>query len=138
MLKVTLYKDEYLVIEYSEEGQYLVHTWQGFTSYETFCTLIDKAINFMKEKKAKGFIIDSREHRGIGTALQEYAAQKTTQFEQENYPIKQALVIPENIFSRLSVENYSQKVRDKLDTSEIAYFDNLEDAEAWMMQNERQ
>ncbi len=120
-------------MEYSEEGQYLVHTWQGFTPYETFCTLIDKAIDFLKEKKAKGFIIDSRKHRGIGKALQEYAAQKTFQFEQENYPIKQALVIPENVFSRLSVENYSQKIKDKLNASEIAYFDKLEDAEAWMM-----
>lgn len=133
MDKITLYEDDYLTIAYSEKGKYLLHTWQGFTSSETFCSLIDKAVDYLKEKKANGFIIDARKHRGVGDALQEYAAQKVALFEKENYPLKQALVVPENVFSSLAVENYSKKIKTGRASSKIAYFDKVEDAENWIV-----
>lgn len=134
MSKECLFENEHLRIEYSKKGNFLVAVYKGYFSFENFRKLIDTRNKFLKEKNATGMILDTRMHKGAGAPSIEYAAKVMEEFVKENYPVRQAVILPVDIFSRLSVESYSKMLDGRVKGLEIKFFDKMTDAENWMME----
>lgn len=126
-----LYRDENLLLEYVSKGNYIHETWWGLTPSSSFLKLLDIIINSLEEKNADGLILDAREHLGLLLKNQEYAAEQHKKYAKKHGFFKQAIIIPKDLFSKYSVENYGVKF-EKQEQSAIRYFQDIASAEDWL------
>lgn len=131
MEREELYKDKNLLLEYVENGNFLHQTWWGVTFFEVFSKHLDIIINAFEDKRANGLIIDAREHKGLGPKEQELAAKRIGEYAQKHGVLRQAIIIPKNLFSKFSVDNYGKKI-DKDSQKGIKYFNDIPSAEQWL------
>jgi hypothetical protein len=125
-----VYEDKNLRLEYVNEGNYIHETWWGITTNEVFYKLLNTIVDELNKADADGLILDAREHKGLGPEAQEVAAKTIGNYAKKHGKFKEAIIVPKDVFSRFSVENYAKKV--KVDTPvDTRFFDNLEAAEAW-------
>ncbi len=125
-----------LRIIYVEKGSYNYEIWRGSTPELVFKDLVKKAQAIMYEKKVKGIILDAREHKGLDPEMQQYAAISIGKFALEVRPIKKAIIVPENVFSKYSLENYSYNVSKTDCPVTIKFFIELYKAKRWMEEEE--
>lgn len=132
MEKKILYEDKNLRLEHIQDGNYIHETWWGITSKEVFAELLEKIIQFMKETKSTGLLLDTREHKGLGPESQQLAAKKIGELAKSIGGFREAIIVPKDVFSQFSVQNYSKKMEDQEYPVETIFFDNLEKAEDWL------
>ena len=131
MKREKLYKDENLLLEYIEEGKYLHETWWGHTPHEVFMKHLDLIIKILEEKEADGLLLDACEHKGLEPKDQRIAAKRISEYRHKHGRLKQAIIVPKNVFSKFSVENFG-KIIDEESKNEIKYFTNTQEAESWL------
>ena len=131
MEKELLFEDGNLRLEYVADGNYIHETWWGFTSDTVFGKLLNTIMEFLEQKSVDGIILDAREHKGLSPASQDLAAKKIGLYAKKHGILKQAIIIPKDIFSKFSVDNYSKKF-DSNDPAPIKYFDSIESAQNWL------
>jgi hypothetical protein len=128
-----LHKNENLTIEYSQEGEYLVTSWNGFTSYETFAEGIDQIMTYFYEKKARGLLIDTTQHKGVEPKGQQYAAAQLNDYMRLYGAVNQAIVVSKDVFARFSVKNFTKQLAANEGIFQQKYFDNLQEAKKWLV-----
>mgnify|MGYP006302935957 CR=1 FL=1 len=131
MKREKLYHDKHLLLEYVHDSNYLHETWWGATPGDSFARLLDIIIQSLEEKKAKGLILDAREHKGLGPDNQKLAAEKIGAYAKKIGNFYQAIIVPEDVFSKFSVTNFTDKLGDNQNVI-TKFFDNLQDAEMWL------
>ena len=131
MGREVIHKDDNLLLEYVEKGNYLHETWWGLTPSPIFLKLLDIIINALEKKKADGLILDAREHLGLREKDQEEAAKRHEKYAKEHGILKQAIIVPRDFFSEHSVKNYATKF-DGSNYNEIRYFQDVTSAEKWL------
>ncbi len=127
-----LIENENLTLEYHHEGRYIIETWRGFTSDSTFAQLVDKIYEYSEQKGIKGKIIDVSAHKGLSPVAQKYAAEKLEKFTKDFWDIKEAIIVPTDVFSKFSVDSYVKELNEKTQKVSVKYFDRLSEAKAWM------
>ena len=130
MEKVKLFEDKGVTFEFVREGSYIQQTWRGYTTNNVFKNYMEILSDHLKAKRAKGILVDVREHKGLSMESQELAAKIALHYAQTCRGFKVATVTSENIFSKVSVENYNEKI--KHDLIDNQYFDNIERAKSWL------
>lgn len=129
------FENEKLKITFSEKGKYMLQTWWGHTSDLEFEVLLEKIVGILKEKGARGLILDAREHKGLGPSAQAYAAKRIGEYAVESGIVfRQAIIIPKDVFSKFSVTNYSKKL-DESSPVVNRFFDDVDKARQWMMES---
>lgn len=131
MEKEIVYEDKNLRMEFIEKGKYIHQTWWGLTSAEVFEDLLEKVVQALIDKEAEGILLDAREHKGLGPKSQELAAKRIGEYATKYRKIKQAIVVPKDVFSKVSVEGYTKKLGDD-NPVESKYFDSLDMAKQWL------
>jgi hypothetical protein len=132
MEKKVLYEDKNLKLEYVKEGNYIHETWWGITPKPVFSKLLYTIIDLIKKTRSKGIIIDAREHKGLGPDSQKLAVKEIGELAKTIGGLREAIIVPEDVFSDFSVKNYSKKMEEYEYPVESKFFASLEDAEAWM------
>ena len=131
MTREVLHKDENLLLEYVPDGNYLHETWWGLTPSFKFLRLLDIIIKALEEKQANGLILDARKHLGLAQEDRDFAANKHEDYAEKHGILKQAIIVPKDLFSKHSVSNYGEKFKRK-GNSEIRYFKDISSAEKWL------
>jgi hypothetical protein len=85
----------------------------------------------LNKANADGLILDAREHKGLGPEAQEVAAKAIGGYAKKHGKFKEAIIVPKDVFSKFSVENYAKKVA-VANPITTRFFDNVEAAEAWL------
>ncbi len=135
MERETLLEHENLQIDYFPKGNYILETWWGSTIGNTFPELLDKIVGILLDRKIDGLILDAREHKGLSPASQELAAKRIGETAQELGRMRQAIVVPDDVFSKFSVDSFKKKLDD--DQKVITqYFDAVDKAKEWMEQTQ--
>ncbi|MBN1416135.1 MAG: hypothetical protein JW973_13620 [Bacteroidales bacterium] len=126
-----VHEDKNLRLEYVKNGNYLHETWWGFTSDETFTKLVNVIVQELTNNNADGLLLDAREHKGLSPKAQKLAVKRIGEYANQHGKLKEAIIVPEDVFSNFSVENYSKEVI-KDSPNETRFFDNIEKAEEWL------
>lgn len=122
-----------LTLTHYPKGNYILETWNGYTSTELFNELLTIILNFLVEKKSHKLILDTREHKGLSPEGQRHAADRCSEHAKKHGQLWHATVVPKDIFSKFSVDSFSEKI-DKTSPMVNRFFNNLEEAMAWMEQ----
>ncbi|MBN2610649.1 MAG: hypothetical protein JXB00_03755 [Bacteroidales bacterium] len=131
MERKTVYQDKNLKLEYVADGNYLHETWWGRTPGEVFIKLLNVIVRELKANDADGLLLDAREHKGLGPDMQKLAAETIGKYAKEHGQLKEAIIVPKDVFSQFSVENYSKKVAEA-SPNQTRFFDNIPEAEEWL------
>jgi hypothetical protein len=129
-----LLEHENLKIDYFQNGNYILETWWGSTIGNTFPELLEKIVEILLKKKIDGLILDAREHKGLSPTNQELAAKRIGETAHQLGQLRQAIVVPKDVFSKFSVENFEKKLSGD-ETVITMYFDDVNKAKEWMEQN---
>ncbi len=132
MERKTVYEDPNLRLEFVENGKYLHETWWGRTPGEVFARLLNIIAGQLRENNADGLLLDAREHKGLGPDSQKLAAETIGKYAVEHGGLKEAIIVPEDVFSQFSVENYSKKMKEEESPVNTKFFDSVESAEEWL------
>ena len=127
-----LLEDKFLKLEYYEEGKYLVELWNGFTTDKQFADLLAKIVTICEAKSVSGVLIDARDHKGLSPAAQKHAAIEMEKVAKTNGHLNQAIMVPKDVFSKLSVNNYSKEMDKNVGIVNTKFFDDLEEAKNWL------
>ncbi len=131
MERKVLYEDKHLKLEYVSDGNYLHETWWGRTPGESFIILLNIIVKALNEHNADGLLLDARGHKGLGPDSQKLAAKNIGEYAKKHGKLKEAIIVPEDVFSKFSVESYSKEVT-QANPVESRFFDNIESAEEWL------
>lgn len=129
-----IYNTPCIIIDYEESNSLLVSTFTEKTVHwnkETYQKEALESVGFAEKYKPKYHIIDTRKFMfTITPELQNWVNQKIMPIYKENGLYKSAIVVSENIFSQVSIE---QTIEDMENPAEIHYFDSIEDARKWVL-----
>ncbi len=129
-----VFEDKNLRMEYVANGNYIHETWWGTTVPDVFNRLLDIIIQELENTKATGIILDAREHKGLGPASQERAAKKIGEYAAKVGRFRQAIIVPKDVFSKFSVENFSKKLEKEVVVTR--YFEDVDSAQKWLQEEE--
>jgi len=123
---------KFLKLEYYPEGNYLVELWNGFTTDQQFAELLDKIITACEARNIRGIVIDARDHKGLSPGAQKLAADVMERYAKKAGHLYQAIMVPKDIFSKLSVNNYSKQMDKNQGLVDTRFFDDLKEAQNWL------
>jgi len=122
-----VHQNSNVTIEYDQNKRRLTQTWDGFIPSKDFREAIDKTAAFM-ERKPVWTIISNTLNQGV-------VKQEDTQYASNVMPAffskglkGMAFVIPENIFTQLSLKRFA----DHEKSEKVQYFKSVHDAEEWL------
>ena len=127
-----VFEEKFLTLEHYEEGNYLVELWSGFTTDKQFMDLLDKIIVVCEAKTVGGVVIDARNHKGLSPAMQKHAAEVMEKYAKKAGHFKQAIMVPRDVFSKLSVNNYSKEMDKNVGIVDTKFFEDLDEAKGWL------
>lgn len=114
-------------IEYDQANKRLTPTWTGFISSREFRVAIDKTLEFALKNQVVTIISDTLNQGVVKPEDTEYAAGIMPELFKKGLR-KMAFVIPENIFTQLSLKKFADKERNE----NVQYFKSIADANSWL------
>jgi hypothetical protein len=117
-------------IEYNQADMRLTQTWTGFISSKEFRIAIDKTRAFAINNKVVSIISDTLNQGVVKPEDTEYAASIMPDLFKSGLK-KMAFVIPENIFTQLSLKKFADKEKNE----NVQYFKSVKDANGWLNQS---
>ena len=126
-----IYEDKYLRLEYVKEGNYIHETWWGITTPLTFKRLLGILLSEMERLDVDGLLLDAREHKGLSLESQKLGVSIIGKYARKKGRFKEAIMIPEDLSSQYSVENYSVHVSQE-SPIEQKFFENIDAAAEWL------
>lgn len=116
-------------IEYDPVKQRLTQTWTGFIPSSDFKTAIDAVTEFTGKNPVKTIISDILNQGVVKPEDTEYAGSKMPKMFQNGLKAM-AFVIPENIFTQLSLKRFADQER----SDNVQYFKSVPEAQIWLDQ----
>lgn len=114
-------------IEYDQTNKRLTQTWIGFISSKEFRIAIDKTLEFALQNQVVTIISDTLNQGVVKPEDTEYAAGIMPGLFKKGLR-KMAFVIPENIFTQLSLKKFADKEKNE----NVQYFKSISDANSWL------
>ncbi len=118
-----------VTIEYDQAKQRLTQAWTGFIPSADFRAAIDATKAFVKKNPVKTIISDTLNQGVVKPEDTEYAGGIMPDMF-ENGLKAMAFVIPENIFTQLSLKRFA----DQESSDNIQYFKSVPEAHVWLDQ----
>jgi hypothetical protein len=126
-----LFQQPHLTLEYDEQYKCLSQHWNGYVKSVQFREGIEKSIDFFKQKNPVSLISNTRDMAVVSSEDSHWAATYATPILISNGLKYMAFIIPTNLFTHLSVDNFKSKTAGTL---QMQYFDDLSRAREWLRQ----
>jgi hypothetical protein len=114
-------------IEYDQIKKRLSQVWNGFIQSKDFREAIDATVKFAEKNPVKTIISDTLNQGVVKPEDTEYAGSVMPKLVAKGLK-GMAFVIPENIFTQLSLKKFA----DNEQTKSVQYFKSVKDASAWL------
>jgi hypothetical protein len=124
-----IFESKNLVIERDDKLKCIIQHWKGFASSESFRQGIEKSIALFKDKSLDKILSNTRDFGMVKKEDTEWVNSYSMPLLLQNGLRYIAFVVPANVFSQISVENFKKGSKDSV---EIRYFDDVEKAKEWM------
>jgi hypothetical protein len=124
-----LYEKTYITLEYDEKLNCLTQHWKGFATSEQFREGINQSVLYFQDKKINKLISDTKDFAVVKKDDTDWVASYATPIMVKNGLKYMAFILPTNVFTQVSVNNFKSKADDIL---QIKYFDNLDKALQWL------
>jgi hypothetical protein len=125
-----LFQKPYVTLELDEEKQCLIQNWNGFATSEQFREAINQSVKLFVEKRyLKKIISNTKDFAVVKKEDTDWVATHANPVLIENGLKYMAFVIPTNVFTQVSVNNFKSKADEVL---QIQYFDDLAKAKQWI------
>lgn len=122
-----VYEHQNVKIEYDPSKQRLTQIWNGFIPSSDFRKAIDATVDFTRKKPVKTILSDTLNQGVVKPEDTEYAGSAMPRMA-ENGLKAMAFVIPENIFTQLSLKRFAENEKDEA----VQYFKTVPDAHNWL------
>jgi SpoIIAA-like len=121
--------DVYATIAFNEEVKCFHDTWTGaFGTQDNFRKVLLKVKELFKENKSTRLLTDTSSMIGSFDGSRDWIwAEVTSKLIRDGLRFH-AMVIPKNVFSRLSMNDYIQKI----DVLEMRTFGDIKEAQSWL------
>lgn len=124
-----VYEAQNIIIERDDKLKCLIQNWKGFASSEKFRESIKKTEDLFKDKTLNKIISNTKDFGMVKKEDTEWVSTESMPTLIERGLKYMAFVVPSNVFSQMSVENFKKQSGD---TIQIRYFDDVEKAKEWM------
>jgi len=124
---MVVHQNDYVKITFDQNKKRLTQKWTGFASSDKFREAIDKTNDFVKRNDVKTILSDTLNQNVVKPEDSDYAARVIPTMV-NNGMKAMAFVVPENVFTQLSLNKFSDSVKG--DTT--GYFKTLAEAEKWL------
>jgi len=122
-----VHQNDYVKITFDQNKKRLTQKWNDFATSNIFREAIDKTTDFVKENDVKTILSDTLNQKVVKSEDADYAA-GVIPILVENGMKAMAFVVPENVFTQLSLNKFSSSVKG--DTT--GYFKSIAEAENWL------
>lgn len=119
----------YAQVSIDRQRAILQDTWLGgFDTQENFRKVLSFIASQIEEQKIVGWLADLREMEGYFDESSEWLSQELMPRAINAGLLKEAIVLPKNVFARLSTKETVLKIQD----FELRQFHNYSQAEKWL------
>ena len=125
------FKNNYLTLYYHTAESLGHPVWTGFASGEEHRQSVWKCVKLIQEEKPKFWLTDNRKMKAVRKADQDWFSQEIIPIMATSSLRKFAVLVSEDIFNQMAVENIYQQVV-KTNTFEMKFFDDETTALAWL------
>ncbi|MBN2486035.1 MAG: hypothetical protein JXB34_08670 [Bacteroidales bacterium] len=122
-----VHKHANVTIEYDQAKQRLKQTWSGFIPSKDFRDAIDATVVFAAKNPVRTIISDTLNQGVVKPEDTEYAGSVMPKLVAKGLK-GMAFVIPENIFTQLSLKKFANNEQ----TKGVQYFKSESDAVVWL------
>lgn len=122
-----VYESQFVKIEYFEYTKQVIQRWESFISSELFRDAIDRTVEFVRTHPVLSLVSDTQKQDVVRPEDAEYAASVMPTLYKYGLKVM-AFVIPENVFTRLSLNKFANYNKDP----NIEYFMTLSEANLWI------
>jgi hypothetical protein len=122
-----LFEQEHVKVWYNTDTKQLIQKWVGFASSKEFREAIDVSIDFTKHYNVLSLVCDLSEQQVVSLEDIHYASKKFPRLFDYGV-LASAFVIPENIFSQISLKEFA----NMQDETTVQYFKSREKANKWI------
>ena len=120
----------YLTVHWNEEGQFVEMEWKKNAEGDDFRTGLNAGLNLVIEKKAFKWLADLR---NLGVVAKEDRIWSNEDWFPRAFAAHiqyMAIVVPQSVFGKLSVNEIMQKVEYKELT--VFYLEDIDEARKWL------
>ena len=129
------FENDVISIRYEEERQLVYTEWRDFANSEEYRRILNIYLQLVQEKPVKLWIGNNTKAKAIRPADQEWTAKEwALQFARASRLQKMAVVVAEDLFNKIAVENMLVKGAGQI-PFDTRYFQNVPEAEAWVMES---
>ncbi|ASB48347.1 hypothetical protein [Alkalitalea saponilacus] len=126
-----IYSSPVVRIEFDTTKKLLLQKWIGFASSVQFREAIDKTVEFVKGNQVKYLMSNTVEQKPVGPEESKYAASVMPQLFGGGVKAM-AFVMPKNVITKLALSSFA---KEKGMPDNVQYFDNLAEAETWLLKH---
>ncbi|QHL86049.1 hypothetical protein GU926_00755 [Nibribacter ruber] len=128
------FEDDIISIQYNEAHELVYTEWRDFANSEEYRSILNLYLQLVQEKSVTRWIGNNTKAKAIRPADQEWTAREwALQFAQAGQVRRMAVVVAEDIFNKMAVENMFIQSAGLI-PFDTRYFQNVPDAEAWVLE----
>jgi hypothetical protein len=128
MSRVLLVKNDFGMCELDNKFNWIFISFSGIVNVKLGNTILEKALEIIKEKKCPGYVVDSSAVKGTYTMANDYIANEWMPQALANGCKYNAVIVSSDIFTQFATESLEKKVSGMT----IKLFDQMEDVIAWI------
>jgi hypothetical protein len=119
-----------VTIYWNQPDKYLLVEWKGYAASSEYLTVLEKQLDLTREKKAAKIIYDLRKMGVVSAKDQKYTNEVYFPQMAANGSKYAGIIIPDNIFGQVSVQNILGQKNESLFTAKL--FNSTSEAVAWI------
>ncbi|GAA4296048.1 hypothetical protein [Nibribacter koreensis] len=129
------FENDIITIQYDEARQLVFTEWHDFANSEDYRSILNLYLKLVQEKPVKLWIGNNTKAKAIRPADQEWTAKEwAVQFAKAGQLRKMAVVVAEDLFNKMAVENMFIKAAGIV-PFDTRYFQSVPDAEEWVLED---
>lgn len=129
-----LYRKPYVTIEQDDRLKCLIQNWKGFATSANFREAINVSLKLFEQGGFEKIISNTKDFSLVKKEDTDWVAQVITPQLVRHGLRYMAFVVPSNVFSQLSVNNFKEEAGKAVS---IRYFEDLEKAKSWCVEAEK-
>lgn len=129
MALTIVFQSSHVTIQYDDEHKQLTQTWFDFVPSVEFRKAIDYTVSFVNSNEVKVIISDTLKQNAIKPEDAEYATSVMPVLQEAGLKAM-AFIIPEDIFTKMSLKKFADLEEDY--QHNVEYFFNMDDVAVWL------
>lgn len=126
---MVVYSSPVLSLDFDAIKKVLTQDWKGYATSAQFREGIDKTVDYVNSGAVAYIISNTSNQRPVGPEDSKYAASVMPKLFASGVKAM-AFVIPQNVITKLALSSFA---REQGMPPNVRYFDNLAEAEKWLL-----